>query len=124
MAKRKDEDGATGPSTGHNVGELNKKLVEARDKIIALQAERDSISDDINAIRSDMRALGFPKKSFDKQVKRFQMDPDKRLELDTADQVISEAFGMPLNATQAEMFEEDQPRVPVGKDAAAGASAH
>lgn len=122
MARKKTHDSETldGPSKDHNLVDIKKQLVEYRDRVIKLQNERQEINDVITEIRSRVKVLGITKGAFDRGIKRFLKDPDVRTEEDTSDQIVCEAFGVPLNWTQTEMFEEAGPIVVTGKDAAAG----
>jgi uncharacterized protein (UPF0335 family) len=108
MASKKDPDTNEVPAfgKGHNRAELDEKLREYRDRVISLRADREAINDDINEIRSNVKALGITKKAFDKKLAEYLMDPDKREEQQTSEEILSEAWGMPLNARQDDMFEE------------------
>ena len=103
MAKKSKEG-----NQGHNIEQINQMIAEGAKKIIALQAEIDSLHDKKNEIRSALKAAGIPKGSFDRSVRRYQMDPDKRREQDIADGVCNEALGVPAHYEQGDFFQEKE----------------
>lgn len=109
MARRKKENDneEQTPGMGHNLTEIKEKLVEARDKVLGINAQMEELQDAKNEIRSGVKALGISKKAFDFGLRRGLMDPEKRSELDEAYQIVCEAFGVPLGH-QFTMFEEQQ----------------
>lgn len=116
MAKRKavDEyiddniDNIETPGIGHNLTDIKEKLNEARIKVLEINAKMEELQDQRNEIRSGVKALGITKRSFDTAVKRSLMDPEKREELDESYIICCEAFGVPMNWEQIEMFPQEE----------------
>lgn len=91
---------------GGNIRHLKEDLVKFRDRIISLKSKRGEINADIKAIMESAESKGIPKKSLRDAIAYYEAAPEQREGYHDGYAICLEAFGMPFNAKQAEMFED------------------
>lgn len=97
MAKSSNNDGEI-MQIGGNAGARLKSFVE---RICRMEEEKKALGEDVKEIYSEAKSTGFDTKILRKVVKRYQMDPDKRLEED----LLIETYEVALNKSLGEMME-------------------
>lgn len=104
-------DGAPGP--GHNVTKNNAEVREAVhsaiEEIIALEADRKAINDNISATREKVKARGINMHAFKAALAYRKMDTTQRDGFDDSLVIARSAVGLPI---QTALFEEADPPAP------------
>lgn len=105
---KKEAEEVTGKAAkmGGNIKPLKEDLVKFRDRILGLKSKRGEINADIKAIMESAESKGIPKKSLRDAIAYYEASPEQREGYHDGYAICLEAFGMPFNAKQAEMFEE------------------
>ena len=92
---------------GGNISSLKQDLATWRDKHLELEAKRADVNADLAAIRAKAEANGIPKKAFADALRYFKEDPDKRAGYDNGYILAREAFGLPINGAQLDLFVDE-----------------
>lgn len=95
------------PQIGGNISGVKEALLKYRDEVIRLKEERAVINADITAIMERAEAEGIPKKAFRAALNYYESSPEQREGYHDGYTICLEAWGMPMNATQAEFFDEN-----------------
>lgn len=103
MAKDKAE-------IGHNISGLKDDAKQAIDKINTLKSERQSINEQIGAIRANMESKGIPKPALDMAMRYLGWEPEKREGFDLAYAIVREAGGLPVAPDLVDMMAENKKR--------------
>lgn len=92
---------------GHNLSELKKEIKAAIGDVNNLRNERQSINDDIAAIRSKLESKGIKKAAFDMAMRYLNWEPEQREGFDIAYAIVREAGGLSIQEdlfTKADEF--------------------
>ncbi|MDE2227400.1 MAG: DUF2312 domain-containing protein [Patescibacteria group bacterium] len=89
---------------GGNIQGLKEDLVNYRNEIIKLKEKRAAINADIKAIMENAESKGIPKKALRWALNYYESTPEQREGLNEGYSICLEAWGMPNNAYQSEMF--------------------
>lgn len=97
-AKPKDADGGV-----INVSNAKELVRNAVPRILSLKNDRKAINDEINSLRSEVKAAGIPKSALDLAIRMREIDPEDRAKHDEGYQIARAAIGL-----QIDMFEDDE----------------
>lgn len=92
---------------GGNIEGLKADLAAWRDEHIKAERERKAINDKLAEIRSKAEAVGITKKAFADALRYYKEDQEKRQGYDNAYILAREAFGLPINGAQLDLFKEE-----------------
>lgn len=102
---------------GGNISSLKEDLAKWRDKHLELEKKRADVNASLAEIRAKAEAHGIPKKAFADALRYFKEDPDKRAGYDNGYILAREAFGLPINGAQLDLFGDDDADGEEGDDA-------
>ena len=88
---------------GGNIKGLHDDIAAARDEIVGLEKERQSINAKIKAARERLEAKGITKKGFAAALSYFKADPEQREGFDQAYLISREAMGLPVKGAQLDL---------------------
>lgn len=93
---------------GGNISGLKEDLAKWRDKHLELEKKRADVNASLAEIRAKAEANGIPKKAFADALRYFKEDPDKRAGYDNGYILAREAFGLPINGAQLDLFGDNE----------------
>jgi len=102
---------------GDNLKPLHDAIRDAKEKIASKETERQTINDEIEAVRSELQMKGIGRKPFDMAMKYIALDADQRRAFDLAYQIVRDALGAPL---QRDLFDDLDTMTPEDMAKAAG----